>query len=96
MLWQTGEILKAQSSPFRFLTVWDWSVQFDLKAQAFLNNPLYAEKPKPEKSQRKTARFKVRFSFFFCLTCSFYHLRIRKEVQLSHTSNMLTLVSTFN
>uniref|UniRef100_A0A669QIA4 Myotubularin related protein 12 n=1 Tax=Phasianus colchicus TaxID=9054 RepID=A0A669QIA4_PHACC len=54
----TGEILKTQSSPFRFLTVWDWSVQFDLKAQAFLNNPLYAEKPKPEKSQRKTARFK--------------------------------------
>ncbi|XP_052526542.1 myotubularin-related protein 12 [Tympanuchus pallidicinctus] len=54
----TGEILKAQSSPFRFLTVWDWSVQFDLKAQAFLNNPLYAEKPKPEKNQRKTARFK--------------------------------------
>lgn len=54
----TGESLKTQSGPFRFLTVWDWSVQFDLKAQAFLNNPLYAEKPKPEKSQRKTARFK--------------------------------------
>ncbi|OXB66676.1 hypothetical protein ASZ78_013067 [Callipepla squamata] len=54
----TGESLKTQSSPFRFLTVWDWSVQFDPKAQAFLNNPLYAEKPKPDKSQRKTARFK--------------------------------------
>jgi len=59
LFWQTGESLKTQSGPFRFLTVWDWSVQFDLKAQAFLNNPLYAEKPKPEKSQRKTARFKV-------------------------------------
>ncbi|KAM9167922.1 myotubularin-related protein 12 [Mergus octosetaceus] len=54
----TGESLETQSGPFRFLTVWDWSVQFDPKAQAFLNNPLYAEKPKPDKSQRKTARFK--------------------------------------
>ncbi|KFW05833.1 Myotubularin-related protein 12, partial [Eurypyga helias] len=54
----SGESLKTQSGPFRFLTVWDWSVQFDPKAQAFLNNPLYAEKPKPDKSQRKTARFK--------------------------------------
>uniref|UniRef100_A0A8C8B3N7 Myotubularin-related protein 12 n=1 Tax=Otus sunia TaxID=257818 RepID=A0A8C8B3N7_9STRI len=54
----SGESLNTQSGPFRFLTVWDWSVQFDPKAQAFLNNPLYAEKPKPDKSQRKTARFK--------------------------------------
>ncbi|NXY83979.1 MTMRC protein, partial [Alcedo cyanopectus] len=54
----SGETLKTQSGSFRFLTVWDWSVQFDPKAQAFLNNPLYAEKPKPDKSQRKTARFK--------------------------------------
>ncbi|KAF1559622.1 Myotubularin-related protein 12, partial [Eudyptes schlegeli] len=54
----SGESLKTQSAPFRFLTVWDWSVQFDPKAQAFLNNPLYAEKPKLDKSQRKTARFK--------------------------------------
>ncbi|XP_027490559.1 myotubularin-related protein 12 isoform X2 [Corapipo altera] len=54
----SGESLKTQSGPFRFLTVWDWSVQFDPKAQAFLNNPFYAEKPKPDKSQRKTARFK--------------------------------------
>ncbi|NXM07632.1 MTMRC protein, partial [Tyrannus savana] len=53
-----GESLKTQSGPFRFLTVWDWSVQFDPKAQAFLNNPFYAEKPKLDKSQRKTARFK--------------------------------------
>ncbi|KAM8985561.1 myotubularin-related protein 12 [Ara ararauna] len=54
----SGESLKTQSGPFRFLTVWDWSVQFDPKAQAFLNNPFYAEKPKPDRSQRKTARFK--------------------------------------
>ncbi|KAJ7404606.1 Myotubularin-related protein 12 [Pitangus sulphuratus] len=54
----SGESLKTQSGPFRFLTVWDWSVQFDPKAQAFLNNPFYIEKPKPDKSQRKTARFK--------------------------------------
>ncbi|KAJ7417743.1 Myotubularin-related protein 12 [Willisornis vidua] len=54
----SGESLKTQSGPFRFLTVWDWSVQFDPKAQAFLNNPFYAEKPKLDKSQRKTARFK--------------------------------------
>ncbi|KAF1538758.1 Myotubularin-related protein 12, partial [Eudyptula minor] len=56
----TGEGLSTQSGPFRFFTVWDWSVQFDLKAQDFLNNPLYAEKPKPDKSQWKTARFKDR------------------------------------
>ncbi|RMC16575.1 hypothetical protein DUI87_06512 [Hirundo rustica rustica] len=55
---KSGESFKTQSGPFRFLTVWDWAVQFDPKAQAFLNNPLYAEKPKPDKSQRKTARFK--------------------------------------
>ncbi|NWR77220.1 MTMRC protein, partial [Centropus unirufus] len=54
----TGESLNTQSGPFRFLTVWDFSVQFDPKAKAFLNNPLYAEKPKPDKSQRKTTRFK--------------------------------------
>ncbi|KYO28964.1 myotubularin-related protein 12 [Alligator mississippiensis] len=54
----SGESHNAQSSPFRLLTVWDWSVQFEPKAQALLNNPLYAEKPKPDKSQRKTTRFK--------------------------------------
>ncbi|KAF2982271.1 hypothetical protein EK904_013968 [Melospiza melodia maxima] len=55
---KSGESIKTQSGPFRFLTVWDWSVQFDPKALAFLNNPLYAEKPKPDRSQRKTSRFK--------------------------------------
>lgn len=67
LFWQSGESLKTQSGPFRFLTVWDWAVQFDPKAQAFLNNPLYAEKPKPDKSQRKTARFKVRYVLLNCL-----------------------------
>lgn len=59
LFWQTGESLKTQT--FRFLTVWDWSVQFYPKAQDFLNSPLYAEKPKPDKSQWKTARFQVRY-----------------------------------
>ncbi|XP_025054266.1 myotubularin-related protein 12 [Alligator sinensis] len=54
----SGESHNAQSSPLRLLTVWDWSVQFEPKAQALLNNPLYSEKPKPDKSQRKTTRFK--------------------------------------
>ncbi|NXA28391.1 MTMRC protein, partial [Ibidorhyncha struthersii] len=55
---RSGESLKTQSGPFRFLTVWDWSVQFDPKAQAFLNNPLYLVLASLHKSQRKTARFK--------------------------------------
>ncbi|EMP26714.1 Myotubularin-related protein 12 [Chelonia mydas] len=54
----SGEGHNAQSSHFRFLTVWDWSVQFEPKAQVLLNNPLYVDKPKPDKSQRKTTRFK--------------------------------------
>lgn len=70
LFWQSGESLKTQSGPFRFLTVWDWSVQFDPKALAFLNNPLYAEKPKPERSQRKTARFKVRYVLLNCFFSS--------------------------
>nr|XP_048706086.1 myotubularin-related protein 12 isoform X4 [Caretta caretta] len=54
----SGEGHNAQSSHFRFLTVWDWSVQFEPKAQVLLNNPLYVDKPKLDKSQRKTTRFK--------------------------------------
>nr|XP_014425687.1 myotubularin-related protein 12 isoform X1 [Pelodiscus sinensis] len=54
----SGESYNAQSSHFRFLTVWDWSVQFEPKAQVLLNNPLYAEKQKLDRSQRKTTRFK--------------------------------------
>ncbi|XP_053155132.1 myotubularin-related protein 12 isoform X2 [Hemicordylus capensis] len=51
-----GGNLEAQGSPLNYLSVWDWSVQFESEAQALLNNPLYAEKLKL--SQRKTSRFK--------------------------------------
>ncbi|XP_029916384.1 myotubularin-related protein 12 isoform X1 [Myripristis murdjan] len=37
-------------------TVWDWSVQFDCKAQQLFINPLYAEKPKLDKSMRRPHR----------------------------------------
>ncbi|XP_061471664.1 myotubularin-related protein 12 isoform X2 [Rhineura floridana] len=53
-----GGSLDTQGSKLRFLSVWDWSVQFEPEAEALLNNPLYAEKPKLDKSQRKTTRFK--------------------------------------
>lgn len=79
LFWQTGESLETQSGPFRFLTVWDWSVQFDPKAQAFLNNPLYAEKPKPDKSQRKTARCKVRYLLLNLLLLSFQNKGITQS-----------------
>ncbi|KAM9329377.1 myotubularin-related protein 12 [Gastrophryne carolinensis] len=46
-----------QKEPLNFYTVWDWSVQFELKALSFLNNPLYVEKSKQEKN-RKAARSK--------------------------------------
>uniref|UniRef100_G3WTG4 Myotubularin-related protein 12 n=1 Tax=Sarcophilus harrisii TaxID=9305 RepID=G3WTG4_SARHA len=48
----------SQSKPLSFLTVWDWSVQFEPKAQILLNNPLYVEKPKPDRNQRKAPHFK--------------------------------------
>lgn len=47
-----------QSKPLTLPTVWDWSVQFEPKAQTLLRNPLYVEKPKVDKSQRKGSRFK--------------------------------------
>ncbi|XP_048224534.1 myotubularin-related protein 12 isoform X2 [Perognathus longimembris pacificus] len=52
------ESLDTQSKPLNLLTVWDWSVQFEPKAQTLLRNPLYAEKPKPDKGPRKGMRFK--------------------------------------
>lgn len=52
------ESLDAQSKPLTLLTVWDWSVQFEPKAQTLLRNPLYVEKPKLDKGQRKGSRFK--------------------------------------
>lgn len=52
------ESLDAQSKPLTLLTVSDWSVQFEPKAQTLLRNPLYVEKPKLDKGQRKGSRFK--------------------------------------
>ncbi|KAK2117700.1 Myotubularin- protein 12, partial [Saguinus oedipus] len=49
---------ETQSKPLNLLTVWDWSVQFEPKAQTLLKNPLYVEKPKLDKGQRKGMRFK--------------------------------------
>ncbi|XP_069412054.1 myotubularin-related protein 12 [Ovis canadensis] len=48
----------SQSKPLNLLTVWDWSVQFEPKAQTLFTNPLYMEKPKLEKVQRKGTHFK--------------------------------------
>ncbi|XP_068107358.1 myotubularin-related protein 12 isoform X2 [Hyperolius riggenbachi] len=43
-----------QKQPLSFYSVWDWSVQFELKALSFLNNPLYVDKSKQEKSRKAT------------------------------------------
>uniref|UniRef100_A0AAZ3SP34 Myotubularin-related protein 12 n=1 Tax=Oncorhynchus tshawytscha TaxID=74940 RepID=A0AAZ3SP34_ONCTS len=45
-----------QRSPLNCPTVWDWSVQFDCKAQDLFTNPLYTEKPKQDTSVRKSYR----------------------------------------
>ena len=58
--WQGREGQDAQGKPLSLLTVWDWSVQFEPKAQTLLRNPLYVEKPKVDKGQRKGMRLKVR------------------------------------
>ncbi|KAM4810168.1 myotubularin-related protein 12 [Rhinophrynus dorsalis] len=50
--------LGKQGEPLRFYSVWDWSVQFELKALSFLTNPLYVAKSKQEKSLRKAIRLK--------------------------------------
>lgn len=71
LFWQGRESLDAQSKPLTLLTVWDWSVQFEPKAQTLLRNPLYVEKPKLDKGQRKGSRFKVRCAV---LTPSHPHL----------------------
>ncbi|KAK7164859.1 hypothetical protein R3I94_003295 [Phoxinus phoxinus] len=49
----------AQSSTLSCPTVWDWSVQFDSKAQNFFFNPLYSEKVKHEKTVRKPHKPKL-------------------------------------
>ncbi|XP_034956247.2 myotubularin-related protein 12 [Zootoca vivipara] len=53
-----GGTLNTEGIKLSYLQVWDWSVQFEPEAQALLNNPLYAEKPKQEKSQKKPTGFK--------------------------------------
>ncbi|KAL7989106.1 hypothetical protein Chor_008025 [Crotalus horridus] len=53
-----GGSLDTEGSKLSFLSVWDWSVQFEHEGQALLNNPLYAEKPKLDKSHKKASRFK--------------------------------------
>ncbi|XP_054976578.1 myotubularin-related protein 12 [Sorex araneus] len=49
---------EAPGRPLAQLSVWDWSVQFEPKAQLLLRNPLYAEKPKPDKGPRRGSRCK--------------------------------------
>ncbi|XP_030627917.1 LOW QUALITY PROTEIN: myotubularin-related protein 12 [Chanos chanos] len=49
-----AESPRSQNEVLTCPPVWDWSVQFDCKAQDFFINPLYAEKNKPDKTQRKT------------------------------------------
>ncbi|XP_040193888.1 myotubularin-related protein 12 [Rana temporaria] len=43
-----------QREALSFYTAWNWSVQFELKALSFLNNPLYVEKSKQDKSRKAT------------------------------------------
>ncbi|XP_036164775.1 myotubularin-related protein 12 isoform X2 [Myotis myotis] len=52
------EAQDAHSTPLHLLTVWDWSVQFEPRAQTLLQNPLYVEKPKLDKGQRKGTHLK--------------------------------------
>ena len=56
--WQ-AESPQTQRGPLNCPTVWDWSVQFDSKAQEFFINPLYTEKLRVEKSTKKSHRPKV-------------------------------------
>uniref|UniRef100_A0A4W2E9H9 Myotubularin-related protein 12 n=2 Tax=Bos TaxID=9903 RepID=A0A4W2E9H9_BOBOX len=78
----------SQSRPLNLLTVWDWSVQFEPKAQTLLTNPLYVEKPKLEKVQRKGTHFKGYTSFWNdCISsglrgCMLIELALRGRLQL--------------
>ncbi|KAM9446398.1 myotubularin-related protein 12 isoform 1-T1 [Clarias gariepinus] len=53
-----AEFQSSQRGPLTCPAVWDWSVQFDSKAQQFFFNPLYSEKFKQEKPLRKAPRGK--------------------------------------
>ncbi|XP_060763264.1 myotubularin-related protein 12 isoform X2 [Neoarius graeffei] len=48
----------SQRGPLTCPAVWDWSVQFDCKAQQLFLNPLYSEKLKQERTLRKSPRGK--------------------------------------
>uniref|UniRef100_A0A8B9JV66 Myotubularin-related protein 12 n=1 Tax=Astyanax mexicanus TaxID=7994 RepID=A0A8B9JV66_ASTMX len=59
--YQRESTLKAESQhpqrgPLNCPAVWDWSVQFDCKAQELFLNPLYADKLKQDKVLRKVPR----------------------------------------
>ncbi|XP_036383036.1 myotubularin-related protein 12 isoform X2 [Megalops cyprinoides] len=47
---------QTQRGPLNCPEVWDWSLQFERKAQDLFTNPLYAEKPKQDKGARRTYR----------------------------------------
>ncbi|KAJ8263065.1 hypothetical protein COCON_G00155220 [Conger conger] len=51
-----GESPLAQRGPLSCPSVWEWSLQFERKAQDLFINPLYTDKPKHEKSLRKPYR----------------------------------------
>ncbi|KAG9355103.1 hypothetical protein JZ751_001816 [Albula glossodonta] len=58
---QRNTVLKAESpqaqrGSLNCPIVWDWSLQFERKAQDLFTNPLYSEKTKQDKSLRKTCR----------------------------------------
>ncbi|KAJ8380442.1 hypothetical protein SKAU_G00012200 [Synaphobranchus kaupii] len=53
-----AESPQAQRGLLNCPTVWDWSLQFERRAQDLFTNPLYAEKTKLDKSLRKTYRAK--------------------------------------
>ncbi|KAI1905215.1 hypothetical protein AGOR_G00013830 [Albula goreensis] len=44
---------QTQRGPLNFPTVWDWSLQFNCKAQDLFTNPLYSESPKQNKAMRR-------------------------------------------
>ncbi|XP_043929375.1 myotubularin-related protein 12 [Protopterus annectens] len=51
--------LKSQckgTKPLHYPTIWEWSLQFDLRCQEVFNNPLYSEKPTTAKLQQKQHR----------------------------------------
>ncbi|KAL0979920.1 hypothetical protein UPYG_G00191590 [Umbra pygmaea] len=52
----TAESPSSQRAVMNWPSVWDWSAQFDCKALDLFMNPLYAQKPKQDRSQRKTHR----------------------------------------